>query len=208
MQQIFVARMARPLGLSAEEALQSVLMDDGEEFDDPHEPMMKDSDNDLAEELDEIRSPPPTPPSSPPRPSMLHSSSLGTSLSSNLHAPLSSCLGTPLSLHHNIPHSPDHGTPSPPPSPVTWSTEYTPLMIRPFSSPVGLTIALSDSPVEVFREYFTHNFLQFIAEESNRYARQVMGEVPWMATHIAGFYWLLHFDGDKRIAITGRLLEA
>ena len=60
--------------------------------------------------------------------------------------------------------------------PTSWSSSLKQVNIREFTSPVGPTVDIPASPLEAFELFFTTDLLQRIVEESNRYARQVMGE--------------------------------
>lgn len=63
----------------------------------------------------------------------------------------------------------------PPTIPSNWSNTLAPVTIQPFTS-VGSTVQIPDSPIDIFNIFFTEDFLQGIVEESNRYARQVLGQ--------------------------------
>ena len=56
-----------------------------------------------------------------------------------------------------------------------WSDRYKNIKIKKFTSQVGPTLTIPGSPLEVFKLFFTTELLQMIALESNRYAREVMG---------------------------------
>ena len=58
--------------------------------------------------------------------------------------------------------------------PPTWSDTLTPVTIQPFTSPVGPTIPIPESPIGIFKLFFTEDVLQAIVDESNRYAKQVI----------------------------------
>ena len=58
--------------------------------------------------------------------------------------------------------------------PTEWTTELLPLDIQPFTSAHGPTVTIPDSPLEIFQLFFTNELLEMIAEESNRYADQVL----------------------------------
>ena len=60
--------------------------------------------------------------------------------------------------------------------PTSWSSSLMPLNIKDFTSSVGPTVAIPASPLEAFKLFFTTDLLERIVEESNRYARQVMGD--------------------------------
>ena len=61
----------------------------------------------------------------------------------------------------------------------TWSELIAPVMIQPFTSRVGPTIAIPNSPLEVFKLFFTADLQQKIVDETNHYAKQVMGDVQY-----------------------------
>ena len=64
----------------------------------------------------------------------------------------------------------------PPPLPTEWSSNLTPLTINDFNSPIGATVPVPETASEVFDLMFTTSFLDTIVEQSNLYAKQVMGE--------------------------------
>ena len=67
----------------------------------------------------------------------------------------------------------------PPPLPrdgATWSAPGTIPPVHPFTSPVGPTSTIPDSPLDAFLLTFTPDLIAMIVRESNRYAREVMGE--------------------------------
>ena len=55
-------------------------------------------------------------------------------------------------------------------------TNWTSLTIGDFKSSVGPTVPVPETASEVFGLMFTPSFLDTIVEQSNLYARQVMGE--------------------------------
>ena len=57
-----------------------------------------------------------------------------------------------------------------------WSDRYKNIKIKKFNSHVGPTLTIPGSPLEVFKLFFTTELLQMIVLESNRYAREVMGD--------------------------------
>ena len=57
-----------------------------------------------------------------------------------------------------------------------WSSTPTPFTISPFSSPVGPKVNIPESPADTFELLFTPAFLGDIVEQSNLYAKEVMGE--------------------------------
>lgn len=66
--------------------------------------------------------------------------------------------------------------------------------VAPFTQPVGPTVPISTSPVEVFTLFFTDNIVTHIVEQSNLYAKQVLGEeryVEWekiSATELRAYF--------------------
>ena len=91
-------------------------------------------------------------------------------------------------------YRPTRSSPSPPSSPETatnpthvpttgptaqstkWSSTLHPVTIDPFTSPVGPTVPISASPLEVFELFFSSDLLEEIVDQSNRYANQVLGD--------------------------------
>ena len=59
---------------------------------------------------------------------------------------------------------------------TTWSSTLTPVDVAPFTQPVGPTVPIPSSPVEVFTLFFTDDIMTFVVEQSNLYAKQVLGE--------------------------------
>ena len=83
---------------------------------------------------------------------------------------------------NDICHSPSH---PPPPSDTPgsssdtlpcWSSTLTSLTIPPFNSPVGPTVDIPESPSDTFDLIFTPELLDAIVEQSNLYAKEVMGD--------------------------------
>ena len=60
--------------------------------------------------------------------------------------------------------------------PKTWTTNLTPVTIDPFTSSVGPTVDIPESPKEVFELFFSDDLMSEMVDETNRYAQQVMGE--------------------------------
>ena len=60
--------------------------------------------------------------------------------------------------------------------PTTWSEELKPVTINSFSSRVGPTVPVPDTPMDCFELFFSEDLQEMIVNETNRYARQVMGE--------------------------------
>ena len=59
--------------------------------------------------------------------------------------------------------------------PNDWTEDIQPVTIEAFNSPSGPTVSIPDSPRDIFNLFFTEELLEKIVEETNRYARQVMG---------------------------------
>ena len=57
-----------------------------------------------------------------------------------------------------------------------WSTNLKNFQQEPFSSHVGPTASIPESPSEIFSLFFTPTIMSNIVEESNKYAKQMMGE--------------------------------
>ena len=82
----------------------------------------------------------------------------------------------------------DSDTPPPPPpsdaptpssdTPPCWSATLNPVTIPPFTSPVGPKVTIPESPSNTFQLMlmFTPALLDSIVEQSNMYAKEVMGE--------------------------------
>ena len=58
---------------------------------------------------------------------------------------------------------------------------HTPVTITPFTSPVGPKVDIPDSPSDIFQLMFTPDLLDSIVEQSNLYAKEVMGEDKYSA---------------------------
>ena len=176
--------------MSVEEVLEAVTMDE-EEYD-LEEPMMEGSDDEFSvilgeeESDDDIDDETPAPP-------VLHSHTLSRSSTSVPDSPTLGHSSSPVPDSPTIGRSsspvPDSPTPtqqstgSPSPSstaapslPTSWSSRLQSIVIEPFSTPVGPTTAIPESPLEVFQLFFGDDLVQVIVEESNRYAREVMGD--------------------------------
>ena len=57
-----------------------------------------------------------------------------------------------------------------------WSSTVKPVTIQPFTSPVGPKVAIPDSPSGTFDMLFTPALMDTIVEQSNLYAKEVMGD--------------------------------
>ena len=62
------------------------------------------------------------------------------------------------------------------PSSISWSSTLTSIRRRPFTSAIGPTVPIPQSPSEIFELFFTPAIMQDIVNESNRYAKQMMGD--------------------------------
>ena len=76
----------------------------------------------------------------------------------------------------NTPPSPTQQNMPTPTLPPDWSTNLTSLTMSDFNSSVGPTVPVPEKALEVFDLMFTPSFMDMIVEQSNLYARQVMGE--------------------------------
>ena len=71
---------------------------------------------------------------------------------------------------------------SPPPAslqtspPPQWSSILSSISISDFTLPVGPTVAVPESPSEVFELMFTPSLMDTIAKQTNLYAKEVMGD--------------------------------
>ena len=141
--------------------------DDEQELDDPNEPIMEGSDDDFSdlssvesEEEDEsfpdhsspcIPTPPPT----------------NITITAN-SAILPTTVANPTSRSTN-PVQPTS-------QPTSWSSTLHPVTINPFTSPVGPAVPIAASPLDVFTLFFSSDLMEEITNESNKYAKQVMGD--------------------------------
>ena len=57
-----------------------------------------------------------------------------------------------------------------------WSSNLSTVNISPFTQPVGPTVNIPSSVVEVFELFFTESICVYIVEQTNMYAREVLGE--------------------------------
>ena len=75
-------------------------------------------------------------------------------------------------------HVPARRTPvaAPTASSSDWSRTLSPIDIAPFVQPVGPTVPIPQSPVEVFNLFFTDEICTLIVEQTNLYAEQNLGE--------------------------------
>ena len=77
-------------------------------------------------------------------------------------------------LHHLHLQHHQHLTRLPP----SWSSQLKRVTIKPFPSTslVGPTVFISTSPLEIFDLFFSSDLVSILVDESNRYAKQVMGD--------------------------------
>ena len=149
--------------MTSEEVLDAIMVDEtlDEDLDDPEEPMMEGSDDnfsDLGEEGEsdedmdaeqDYQPPTVSPPTSPTPTTPLSNPADLLSSSSTLHLP------------------------------PQWSCDLKPVTIKPFTAPVGPTVDVPETPIGIFSLFFSSDLLDDIVEESNRYAKEVLGT----ATH-------------------------
>ena len=156
--------------LSDDEQLQ--WPEDIDELDDPDEPIMEGSDDEFSdlreveEDEDDDNLFPTT--SSP--------------CSSEVHTSPSCITPTSPSITHHNTHTPTNTD-----NCTLWSSTLNPVTIKPFRSPVGPTIPISASPLEVFQLFFSEDLMENIVRECNRYASQVMGDEKfqeWRAMNV------------------------
>ena len=69
-----------------------------------------------------------------------------------------------------------HTPPLPLNSYTQWSSVLSSVSINNFTSPVGPTVAVPESPNEVFELMFTPSLTDTIVEQTNLYAKQVIGD--------------------------------
>ena len=81
----------------------------------------------------------------------------------------------------NTPPSPTQQNMPTPTLPADWSTNLTSLTMSDFNLSVGPTVPVPEKASEVFDLMFTPSFMDMIVEQSNLYARQVMGEEKYAA---------------------------
>ena len=145
--------------------------DDELEVDDPDEPIMEGSDDDFSdlssvesEEEDEgfsdrsrvcTQTPPPT---NNTTAGNRHNSTIPPTIAANPSINPSSNSGRDCTSQ-----------------PTSWSSTLHPVTINPFTSPVGPTVPISASPLDVFTLFFSSDLMEKITNETNRYAKQVMG---------------------------------
>ena len=59
---------------------------------------------------------------------------------------------------------------------MKWSTESQAVIVEPFSEPVGPSATITPSILENFQLFFTASLTSLIAQQTNLYARQVLGD--------------------------------
>ena len=79
------------------------------------------------------------------------------------------------------PASPTQQATTTPILPADWSTNLTSVSRSDFNSSVGPTVPVSEKASEVFELMFTPSFMDTVVEQSNLYAKQVMGEEKYAA---------------------------
>ena len=60
--------------------------------------------------------------------------------------------------------------------PLSWTDQLKEVTVNPFDQNTGPTVDVPDTPSEVFQLFFNEDLQEQIVDESNRYAKQVMGE--------------------------------
>ena len=66
-------------------------------------------------------------------------------------------------------------------TPPQWSSSLSTVSISDFTPPVGPTVAISESPSEVFELMFTPSLMGTIVKQTNLYANEVMGDERYAA---------------------------
>jgi len=61
-------------------------------------------------------------------------------------------------------------------SPSSWTDRLQSVTINSFTSTVGPTTDIPESPIDVFELFFSDDLQEEIVRETNRYAKQVMGD--------------------------------
>ena len=142
---------------TAEKVLEAVLEDveDDQDYDDPDEPVMEGSDDEFSDlELDED----------------------DTDADVDLPPPRSPLLLSPSTPSPpSPPSSPSSSMSDSPSPPATWTSTLKPVEVKPFTSPVGPTTVIPESPREVFEMFFNDDLMKLMVTESSRYAEEVMG---------------------------------
>lgn len=85
---------------------------------------------------------------------------------------------------------------------LAWSDQLKTLPIYPFNppNPVGPTITIPDTPLDIFHLFFDENLVDGIVQQSNQYALEVMGPTKFTKwtpitkediTAFTGFHFLM-----------------
>ena len=64
---------------------------------------------------------------------------------------------------------------------ITWRNSTKQVSIKEFKHTTGPTTIIPDTPLGIFHLFFTLEILQYIVDETNRYALQCMGETEFTA---------------------------
>ena len=159
--------------LSTADVLEELELDQGD-FD--AEPMMLGSDEfddvyleDLEDEDEDNRDCYSPPPSDIPG-SSLNTPTLNRSPVSSSHTPTLNGSNSYTPTPNGAPGTTSDTTPA------SWSSILTSVNVQPFNSPLGPNVAIPESPSETFELLFTPTLLNDIAEQSNVYAKEVMGD--------------------------------
>lgn len=67
------------------------------------------------------------------------------------------------------------------PLPTSWTDQQQPVAIKDFMSTVGSTTDIPESSMDVFELLFSNDLQEEIVRESNRYAKQVMGDQQYQS---------------------------
>ena len=148
----------RPRRMTTEAVLEELELEDDFDMDEPMMPGSDDefSDCDLDENEKDDEGDTDEPMSSQPLPATAGVFSQSSPFSSPLSSPLSS-----------------------PPS--QWSSNLSSVPISNFTSPVGPTTPVPDSPSKVFELMFTPSLMDTIVQQTNLYAKEVMGDEKYAA---------------------------
>ena len=79
--------------------------------------------------------------------------------------------------------------------PSKWSNALKPVTINAFTSPVGPTVSIPGSPLDVFQLFFTDDLLRKVVQQRNHYARQVMGDLQYHSWKQVSIHELKAFLG-------------
>ena len=95
------------------------------------------------------------------------------------------------------------------PLPWSWSEQLAPVTTHPFTSHIGPTVRIPDSPLEVFELFFTADLQQKIVDETNHYAKQVMCDIQYSSwtkitrEELKAAIIFFYLDGHKLATISG-----